>query len=37
VQKPRKGIFEMIHDASRPGFDLPEVTDTPASYATFDE
>jgi antitoxin FitA len=37
VQKPRKSIFEMIHDASQPGFDLPVVPDTPASFATFEE
>lgn len=34
---PRKGIFEMLYDASRPGFDLPEVPDSPASYATFEK
>ena len=34
---PRKGIFELIHDASRPGFDLPKIADSPASFATFDE
>jgi plasmid stability protein len=37
IRKPRKGIFELIHDASRPGLDLPEVADSPASFATFDE
>ena len=35
--KPRKNMFEMIYEASRPGFDLPEVLDSPASFATFDE
>ena len=35
--KPRKNMFEMIYEASRPGFDLPEVPDSPASFATFDE
>ena len=34
---PRKGIFEMLYDASRPGFDLPEVPDNPASYAIFEK
>ena len=34
--KPRKNMFEMIYEASRPGFDLPEVPDSPASFATFD-
>lgn len=34
---PRKGMFEMLYEASRPGFDLPAVPDSPASYATFDE
>lgn len=33
----RKGIFEMLYEVSRPGFDLPEVRDTPASYAVFEE
>jgi len=27
----------MIFDGSRPGFDLPEAPDTPASHAIFDE
>src|SRR5690349_23567426 len=35
--EPRKNMFEMLYEASRPGFDLPEVPDTPASYASFDE
>lgn len=34
---PRKGIFEMLYEASRPGFDLQLPPDTPASYAVFDE
>ena len=33
----RKGLFESLYEASRPGFDLPEVPDRPASYASFDE
>jgi len=33
----RPSIGQMLYDASRPGFDLPEVPDSPASYATFDE
>ena len=35
--KPRKGMFEMLYEASRPGFDLPIVADSPASFATFEE
>ena len=34
---PRKGMFELLYEASRPGSDLPEVRDTPASYAALDE
>lgn len=34
---PRKNMFEMIFEATRPGFDLPEVPDSPASFATFEE
>jgi antitoxin FitA len=34
---PRKGMFEMLYEASRPGFDLPIVADSPASFATFEE
>ena len=37
IVKPRKNMFEMIYEASRPGFDLPEVPNSPASFATFDE
>ena len=33
----RPGIFEMIYQATRPGFDLPAVHDTPASFAHFDK
>lgn len=33
----RKGMFTMLYEGTRPGFDLPEVPDTPASYAIFDE
>jgi plasmid stability protein len=33
----RKSIGRMIYEMSRPGFDIPEVEDTPASFATFDE
>ena len=33
----RKGMFELLYEASRPGLDLPETPDTPASYASFDE
>ncbi len=34
---PRKGIFEMLYEASRPGFDLPIPPDSPASFAKFEE
>ena len=34
---PRKGIFEMLHEASRPGFELQLVADTPATFAKLDE
>ena len=34
---PRKGMFEMLYEASRPGLDLPVVIDCPASFATFEE
>jgi plasmid stability protein len=33
---PRKSIGQMIYEMSRPGFDIPETPDTPASFATFD-
>jgi plasmid stability protein len=33
----RPSIGQMLYDASRPGVELPEVPDTPASYAIFDE
>jgi plasmid stability protein len=35
--KPRKSMWDILYEGSRPGIDLPEVPDTPASYATFDE
>ena len=34
---PRKGMFEMLYEASRPGFDLPKVADSPASFAAFEK
>ena len=34
---PRKSIGQMLYEASRPGIELPEIPDSPASYATFDE
>jgi plasmid stability protein len=34
---PRKSIFEMLYEASRPGFELPIPRDSPASFAKFDE
>ena len=33
----RESIGQMIYRMSRPGFDIPEVPDSPASFATFDE
>ncbi len=33
----RPSIGEMIYRATRPGFDLPEAPDSPASFATFDD
>ena len=33
----RKSIGQMIYEMSRPGFDIPEVPDSPASFATFDD
>jgi plasmid stability protein len=33
----RPSIWEMLYEASRPGFDLPEAPDSPASYAEFEE
>jgi plasmid stability protein len=35
-EQPRKSMFEMIHAATRPGFDLPEAPDSAASFAQFD-
>lgn len=32
----RESIGQMIYRMSRPGFDIPEVPDSPASFATFD-
>jgi len=34
---PRKSIGQMLYEGSRPGFDIPEVPDSPASFATFDD
>jgi plasmid stability protein len=33
----RPSIWDMLYEASRPGFDLPEVPDSIASYAAFEE
>ena len=33
----RESIGQMIFRMSRPGFDIPEVPDSPASYAMFDD
>jgi len=32
----RESIGQMIYRMSRPGFDTPEVPDSPASFAQFD-
>ena len=37
MKKPRIGMFEMLYEASRPGFALPQIPDSPASFATFEE
>lgn len=37
ANKDRPSIGELLYRASRPGIELPEIPDTPASYATFDE
>lgn len=34
---PRKSIGQMLYEGSRPGIELPDVPDTPASFATFDD
>lgn len=34
---PRRGMFEVLYEGSRPGLDLPIPPDSPASHATFDE
>jgi hypothetical protein len=34
---PRKGIFEMLYEASRPGFELPIPPRSPARIPTFDD
>lgn len=33
----RKSIGQTIYEMSRPGFDIPELESTPASFATFDD
>ena len=35
--EPRESIGQMIYRMSRPGFDIPEAPDSPASFATFDK
>jgi len=35
--EPRESLGQMIYRMSRPGFDIPELPDSPASYATFDD
>jgi plasmid stability protein len=36
-ETPRKSIGRMLYEMSRPGVDLPEVPDSPASFADFDD
>ncbi|MFN7399257.1 MAG: FitA-like ribbon-helix-helix domain-containing protein [Sandaracinobacter sp.] len=36
-EAPRESIGQMIYRMSRPGFDLPEIPDSPASFAAFEE
>jgi antitoxin FitA len=36
-QPPRKSIGQMLYEGSRPGVDLPELPDSPASFASFDD
>ena len=36
-EKPRKSIGQMLYEGSRPGVDLPDVPDTPVTFATFDD
>ena len=33
----RESIGQMIYRMSRPGFDIPDVPDSPASFANFDD
>ena len=35
--KPRKGMFEILYEASRPGFDLPIPPRSPVRIPTFDD
>jgi plasmid stability protein len=37
AEKARKSIGQMLYEMSRPGIELPEIPDTPASFATFDD
>ncbi len=37
AKPPRKSIGQMIFEMSRPGIDLPELPDSPASFASFDD
>jgi hypothetical protein len=36
-KQPRESIGQMIYRLSRPGFDLPELPDTPVDTGVFDE
>lgn len=36
-EPPRESIGQMIYRLSRPGFDLPELPDSPVDYASFEE
>ena len=33
----RKSIGQMLYEGSRPGIELPEILDSPASFATIDD
>ena len=35
--EPRKSIGQMIYEGTRPGFDLPELPDSPVDYASFEQ
>ena len=37
AKQPLKSIGQMLFEASRPGVELPELPDSPASFASFDD